>query len=277
MNIEPFPPLNQQLMWIAAFAFLSLIALKVIRKNHLIRLPAKICPVVGLKDIMWTFGFYLILSILVVPIVFTMVKGSYFKFPVETISIFQLFFMTLVSSFILCYIKIKKISLFHKPGSYSDLFIKVCLYLLVIFPIVSLIGQLCDTILYVAFDVKGYEQLAVTFLKKTLSNPIALFGSLTSIVILAPLTEELLFRGLLLNFFQNRFGSKIAVILSGLLFAAFHYSHSQGLGNISLLFALSFFGVMLGIFYLMTASLIYPIMLHAIFNLLSSLRILFFQ
>lgn len=185
--------------------------------------------------------------------------------------------MTLVSGFLICYVKFRKFHFFERKENYFEILLKVGLYLAVIFPIVSLIGQLTDTFLYLVFDVKGYEQLAVTFLKKTLSSPIALMGSLISIVVLAPITEELLFRGLLFNFIKNRFGSKAGVIVSAVLFAVFHYSHTQGLGNISLILSLSFFGGMLAILYLMTSSLIYPILLHAIFNLLSSLRILFFD
>jgi membrane protease YdiL (CAAX protease family) len=275
--MDTFPPFNQQLLWIAILSILSILALKVIKKKNLLAIPSTTIASINLKDVIYNFGFYLVLSIAVVPLVFALVKNTYIKSPIETISLFQLFFMTLVSGFILCYLKIKKIVLFKKPASFGEAFIKVLLYLIVIFPIVSLIGQLCDTYLYLAYDVRGYEQLAVTYLKKTIHNPLALGASVISIVILAPLTEELLFRGLLLNFFQNRFGSWPAVFISGILFALFHYSHSQGFGNVSLLCALSFFGVMLGAFYLMTASLIYPMMLHAIFNLLSTLRILFLE
>jgi uncharacterized protein len=275
--MELFPPLNQQLMWIAFLSVLSFFAFKIIKSKKLVHLDNRTVAFISLKDVLYTFGFYVVLSFAVVPFVFSIVHDHYIQNPIQTISLFQLFFMTLVSSFILCYLKIRKISLIKSPESYIDGFVKVILYLIVIFPIVSLLGQICDTFLYLFFDVKGYEQLAVTFLKKTLHDPLSLTASLISIVVLAPLTEELLFRGVLLNFIQNRFGSWAAVIVSGVLFAIFHYSHSQGFGNVSLIVALSFFGMMLGIFYLMTASLFYPIMLHAIFNALSSLRILFFD
>jgi uncharacterized protein len=275
--MDTFPSLKVQVLWILLLSGLSYFAIKAIKAKKLVEFPQIKGPLVSLKDIVISYGFYLLLTIGAVPFVFGLLKEVYLKSPIETISLFQLFFMTLVASFLICYVKFRKFSLFDRKENYFEILLKVGLYLLVIFPIVSLIGQLSDTFLYLVFDVKGYEQLAVTFLKKTLSSPIALFGSLMSIVVLAPLTEELLFRGLLFNFIRNRFGSKAGVIFSAILFAIFHYSHSQGLGNISLILSLTFFGAMLAIFYLMTSSLIYPILLHAIFNLLSSLRILFFD
>lgn len=275
--MDTFPSLKVQLLWIFLLSGLSFFAIKLIKKKKLIDFTSLPGPFIGLKDIFFTFGFYLLLTLGAVPLIFSFLKDFYLKSPIETISLFQLFFMTLVAGYLLCYVKLRKFSLFERQENYFEILLKVLTYLIVIFPIVSLIGQISDTILYLAFDVKGYEQLAVTFLKKTLTSPIALFGSLISIVILAPVTEELLFRGLLFNFLKNRFGTKAAVFISALLFAIFHYSHAQGLGNISLILSLTFFGAMLAIFYLMTSSLLYPILLHAIFNLLSSLRILFFD
>lgn len=275
--MDTFPSLKVQLLWIILLFLLSLAAFKIIKRKNLIAFPPIKGPFILLKDILFTFGFYLVLTIGIGSFIFNLFKDFYFKSPIETVSIFQLFFMIFIASYLLCYVKCRKFNFFERKENYFEIFLKVGLYLVVIFPIVSLIGQISDTFLYLAFDVKGYEQLAVTFLKKTLSSKLALFGSLTSIVILAPLTEELLFRGFLFNFIRNRFGTKIGVIISGLLFALFHYSHAQGLGNVSLLLSLSFFGGMLAIFYVMSSSLIYPILLHALFNLLSSLRILFFD
>lgn len=275
--MDTFPSLKVQLLWIALLFLLSLASFKVIKAKNLIAFPSIKGPFVLLKDIIFSFGVYLVLTMALGSFIFNLFKDFYLKSPIETISIFQLFFMIFIASYLLCYVKLRKFNFFERKENYFEILLKVGLYLLVIFPIVSLIGQLSDTFLYLAFDVKGYEQIAVTFLKKTLSSKIALFGSLTAIVILAPLTEELLFRGLLFNFIKNRFGAKTGVIVSAVLFALFHYSHTQGLGNLSLILSLSFFGGMLAIFYLMTSSLIYPILLHAIFNLLSSLRILFFD
>lgn len=275
--MDTFPPIKVQLLWILVLSALSMIAYRVIRVKKLCTITKTPSVSVNLKDILISFGFYLMLSLLVVPVAFQFMKNLYLKAPIETISLFQLFFMTFVAGFLVTFIKIRKFKLFEKPENYFEILLKSLLYLAVIFPIVSLIGQLSDTFLFLAFDVQGYQQLAVLFLKKTIGNPIALTSSMISIVILAPLVEELLFRGLLLNFLKNRFGMKTAVIASGILFAIFHFSQSQGLGNLSLLLSLSYFGMMLAVFYLMTSSLIYPMMLHAIFNLLSTLRILFFD
>jgi membrane protease YdiL (CAAX protease family) len=275
--MDQFPPLKEQLFWIVLLCVLSFIAFRVIKKKQLATVTNTALEFISLKDVVINFGAYIALSAFAAPYVFKKLYHIYIKAPLETISLFQMFFMTLVASFILIYLKAKNIHFFKKTEPFFEILIKAVLYLLVIFPIVSLIGQICDTFLYLAFDVTGYEQMAVTFLKKTAKVPLALFASIVSIVILAPITEELLFRGFLLNFLQNRFGIKIALVVSGVLFAIFHFSISQGFGNVSLLAALSFFGIMLGIMYHKHKSLIYPILLHGLFNLLSTLRILFVE
>lgn len=272
-----FPPLKEQLFWIAILTLLSYFSYTFIKKRSLVSLTDKVCAVVSLKDILITFSTYLALSLIAVPVVFKLIYPIYIRSPLETISLFQMCFMTFIAAFLLVYVKFKNIQLFKTSSSLLDICLKVILYLIVIFPIVSLIGQLCDTFLYLAFDVKGYEQMAVTFLKKTSKMPLALFSSIVSIVLLAPIVEEILFRGLLFNFFQNRFGTKIGIIVSGILFAIFHFSLAQGFGNVSLIAALSFFGIMLAIVYHKTQSLIYPMLLHGLFNLLSTLRILLFE
>lgn len=275
--MNTFPPLQEQLLWIAILTLLSFVALKVIRQKGLVKIPQAPLAFIALKDLIIVFSFYITLYFLVVPLTLRSMGPHLISHPIETISLLQVCFTTVVALLTWGYLKLKKIALITQPDSYSKALLKTLMYLAVIFPIASLIGQLCDTFLYLVFDVKGYEQLAVSFLKKTLDHPLPLTCSIISIIVLAPLTEELLFRGVLLNFFQTRFGSKLAVIISGICFALFHYSPSQGLGNISLLCALSFFGIMLGGFYLMTRSLFYPILLHAIFNTLSTLRIVFFD
>jgi len=275
--MDNFPPLSEQITWIIFLSILSIFALVLIGKKKLLSLPKTPASPIQAKDVAVGFGFYLFLYYGIAPFLIHLFQPYLLKNPLESLSLFQLLFVTLVSSFLICYLKFRKISLITRPDSFFQALVKVALYLLVIFPLVSLIGQVVDTLLYVYFNVKGYEQVAVTFLKKSIEQPFTLACSFISIVILAPLTEELLFRGILLNFLKNKLGQWGAILLSGFIFALFHFSPEQGLGNLSLITALTFFGIMLGGFYLMTTSLIYPILLHAIFNFISSLRIIIFD
>jgi uncharacterized protein len=86
-------------------------------------------------------------------------------------------------------------------------------------------------------------------------------------LVLAPLWEEILFRGFLYPFFKAKWGPWLALIVSSLLFAGMH-------AHLPTFFPLVFFGLILGWTYERYGSLGYPIALHAIFNVISSIYIL---
>jgi membrane protease YdiL (CAAX protease family) len=81
-------------------------------------------------------------------------------------------------------------------------------------------------------------------------------------VVLAPIAEEILFRGILLRGLQRRFGASAAVFLTSVLFALIHM-HLPALAPI---FVLSI-GLCLACLY--TRSLLIPILMHALFNAFS--------
>lgn len=143
------------------------------------------------------------------------------------------------------------------------------------FPIVSLIGEVGDLLIYLAFGVENYEQVAVRYLKTTLASPPQLMLALTTIVLIAPITEEFLFRGCLQTYLKRFLGSKASILVTALCFALFHYSSSQDVGNISLIASLFCFALFLGFIYEKQRSLFASISLHMTFNLASALRILF--
>lgn len=275
--MDTIPTLSEQLIWIFSLTLLSCLSFIYIKKRKLFH-PSQIpTPQISLKTVAIFFFLYLSLAFFVIPKFFFLFKSLFTKSPIQTLSLLQLFFMTLVSGFFLIYIKIKKIPFFFKVASKLDAFFITCQYVLVILPIVSLIGQISDTLLYYFCNVETYEQVAVAFLKQALNDKLALVYTLLSIVLFAPLTEEILFRGILLNFFRKKLGTWPSILISGVAFSLFHFSVGQGLGNISLLTALGFFGIALGIIYTRYSNLIYPILVHGSFNLISSLRILFFD
>jgi len=143
------------------------------------------------------------------------------------------------------------------------------------FPLVAIVGQFCDLLLYLVYQFENYEQVAVRYLKNNIASPSQLAIALFMIVIIAPCIEEFLFRGCLQNWIKKWAGGKAAVLLSSICFALFHYSASQGLGNISLVASLFTFALFLGFIYERQKSLFASIALHMTFNFASSLRILF--
>ena len=78
-------------------------------------------------------------------------------------------------------------------------------------------------------------------------------------LIVAPVAEEILFRGILLPLFMKRLGAGPAVILSSALFALIHF-------HVPSFFPLFVLATGLALAYIYTSSLWVPIMMHALFN-----------
>ncbi len=106
--------------------------------------------------------------------------------------------------------------------------------------------------------IKNEEQMILEFFKGGQTFRLA-YATFTA-VILAPLAEEVLFRGIALPALARRMGTFTAVVTVSALFAAIHF-HVAGF---PVLFTL---GVALALAYLRTCSLLVPIALHTTFNL----------
>jgi uncharacterized protein len=83
--------------------------------------------------------------------------------------------------------------------------------------------------------------------------------SFVLLVVVAPLTEELLFRGLMLRGMLGRYGAPKAVLTVAALFAVVHLNPWQALSAVAL-------GALLGWFYVRTRSLLPPLLGHAVAN-----------
>jgi uncharacterized protein len=80
--------------------------------------------------------------------------------------------------------------------------------------------------------------------------------SIFAIVIVAPITEEFLFRGIILQRWASKWGMPTALITSGILFGVLHANFV----------GLSIFGIVMGVLYVKTRSLLVPIVCHAFNN-----------
>lgn len=122
-------------------------------------------------------------------------------------------------------------------------------------------GLLC-----LLFKIEDLAQpLIFEFLKMTETTSILSFIALA--VIAAPVTEEILFRGLLYPVLRDRFGIKIAVAVSAMLFGLAHVHFPTFL-------PLSFLGIVLAITYEFSGSLLLSILIHATFNLFTVINLL---
>ncbi len=86
-----------------------------------------------------------------------------------------------------------------------------------------------------------------------------LLSQLLLLVVIAPITEELFFRGIVLRGLLSRFRPAVAVLLSALLFAAIHLNPWQFLSAL-------FLGIVFGWFYLRTGSITLCVLGHALNN-----------
>ncbi|MEO6847090.1 MAG: CPBP family intramembrane glutamic endopeptidase [Chthoniobacterales bacterium] len=100
-------------------------------------------------------------------------------------------------------------------------------------------------------------------------DPAIISVVLISICVIAPITEELLFRGFLYGVLSRYFGRLAAMLVSSLLFAAMH-AHLPSFP------ALFIMGIFLTLAYERTGSLWTSIFMHSCFNALSFSLILWF-
>ncbi len=144
------------------------------------------------------------------------------------------------------------------------------------FPLVLFLSQMLELLVSAIFHISQLpDQVAVRYLKMTFEHPFYLLMSVGSIVFLAPLIEETLFRGFLQTFIRQHLGSKHAILITSLCFSFFHYSSEQGLGNIPIIGSLFILALFLGYLYERQGSLIAPMALHATFNAISVMNIYF--
>jgi uncharacterized protein len=93
----------------------------------------------------------------------------------------------------------------------------------------------------------------------SLKDPGDLAGSLFLLCVAAPITEEVLFRGVILNGFLDNYNPLEALLLSSWLFAFIHLNPWQ--------FPTAFLlGMLLGLLYMRSGSIIPSIACHALFN-----------
>ncbi|MEM6450299.1 MAG: CPBP family intramembrane glutamic endopeptidase [Cyanobacteria bacterium P01_D01_bin.105] len=78
------------------------------------------------------------------------------------------------------------------------------------------------------------------------------------LLVYAPIVEELIFRGILLQRWSAKWGLRLGVITSSVLFGVLHFNNPIGL---------TLFGLVMGLLYVRTRSLWVPIACHALNNL----------
>ena len=95
------------------------------------------------------------------------------------------------------------------------------------------------------------------------ASDVGLWGlafTVVSACLLAPVAEEILYRGVLFRSFRNRLGVVAAAVLSSVVFALLHFYDGYGLASVAI------FGISCALLYAGTGSLATVIVLHVIYN-----------
>lgn len=107
---------------------------------------------------------------------------------------------------------------------------------------------------------ENYQQT----IQSIISSPIV---SLIDFCIFAPILEELLMRGFILNGLSVNYGIIVALLISSILFALLHF-------NIAQIIPSFICGIILGLIYLYTGSILSCIFAHMGYNLISYIMII---
>lgn len=95
---------------------------------------------------------------------------------------------------------------------------------------------------------------------------LSLFALGAGIVVISPLGEEMLFRGFIQRIFERNMGGLVAIILSALVFGTLHF-------NLDFIPGITLLGLLLGYIFYRTGNLVYPFIAHALFNLVSLIKL----
>lgn len=142
-------------------------------------------------------------------------------------------------------------------GRPSYLFLAPLVYLGILIPlyISALVSFLVCNLLAIPFEPQQLIQLF-----RRLDTPMQMAGFATLAVIIAPVSEEMFFRGLLHGWFKSFMPTSLSMVATSVLFGMVHWHAPAFL-------PLTFLGLSLAILYETTGSLWPSIGLHAIFNL----------
>jgi hypothetical protein len=276
-------PINSLLF----FGLLSCLAIFFFYKKKFFSFPSlsERFPI-SLPTLLIIFTIYLSFHFLI-PMIVIQELPYYLSEPSElaTMTYIHFFTLLLILVFVLFYVLFFTPSLLKKiwknpisaSSTIADLSMGIIPWLL-IYPVVMGIGQLLELSTKTIFNLKELPlQNAILFLQNTLSHPTLLVLALTSIILFAPLVEELIFRGFLQNFLKFHLGRKSAILLTSLIFSLFHFSFTQGVANLVIIPPLFFLSWFLGFIYEKQGSLLSSIFLHMIFNAINSFNLILFK
>jgi membrane protease YdiL (CAAX protease family) len=126
-----------------------------------------------------------------------------------------------------------------------------------------------SALIYPLVNIVNAHQQVVDDLERAGGAKLAVFAVVAAVV--APICEELLFRGLLLRALRRRMSPTMAVIVQALAFALAHPMLSPTLGDFAVVPALFLLGAVSGVVAVRRGDLSASILMHIGFNLVTTL------
>lgn len=158
---------------------------------------------------------------------------------------------------------------FKNPGIKTGL-----LSILAVYPCLILWSTAVKFLVERVSGVVHQDQTVVELVKNAPFGTPAFWTLFFVVTIVAPVVEELLFRGFLQNWLRRYLSMPFAIAITSLLFAFMHYLPEQGYSNITIVSSLFLFSCVLGWLMWRTGGLRAPMALHSLFNLSTVLFIL---
>lgn len=131
-----------------------------------------------------------------------------------------------------------------------------------------MIGSVAAGLVLWMFGLSPEEQASNVGIVNDDSGSVWKWVMIASVVIGAPIAEELFFRGLLLGALRRRFGSIVAVVGSSLAFTSVHYGGGTLAESTMLFVVVGTIGLVLGAYVIRTGRVLPTIIAHSVFNAL---------
>ncbi len=138
----------------------------------------------------------------------------------------------------------------------------------VVLPVIMAAGFLVELLSRNVGVTPEHQEVVLRFMEERSSSgtiAIIIFG-----VLVAPVAEEILFRGFLQPVLKDILGGTRAIFLTSLLFALVHF-------NLYILLQIFILGVLLGYLYEYTGTLVAPVSVHVLHNSVSLCVLLFIK
>jgi len=136
-------------------------------------------------------------------------------------------------------------------------------------PCISILEFIVEYIMIDMLHYKPFQQDMSAYLEyfSKVSMPVFYLFSF-SCVIIAPVVEEIVFRGILQNITVKWFGFFWGLVIPALIFSVLHCEFNEGVSNIALMLSIFPAALFMGYLYSMTGSLHLCILFHSIHNLI---------